>query len=274
MTVTEMEKVKAFQLEIMDEIHRVCVENNLVYYIIGGTALGAVRHGGYIPWDVDIDIAMPRKDYEMLEQISTTKLKERYIIKNFKNTLNYAYPHARVCIKNTLMYDKLQHLNPHEEVLGIYIDVFPLDNAPEDVKHQQEQIKMINRLKKLKNIKRIRRYKKDFKNMFIKNILSSSLFWTNLDKLNAKFDSVCRKYEAMDTGLLCSMASHYKYEKQCMPVSVYGTPTLVKFEDRMYYAPEKLDEYLTRIYGDYMKLPPEKDRQANRDLFVKVVFDK
>ncbi len=274
MTVAEIKKIKDFQMEIMDEVHKVCVENGLVYYIIGGTALGAVRHGGFIPWDVDIDIAMPRRDYEQFEKFSATKLDGRYFLKNYKNTPKYSYPHARVGIKNTQLYDKLQDINPKEEILPIYIDIFPLDNAPTDETLQQKQSKDINRIRKQKYIKHARCYRKDFKNLYIKKILSLLLFWTDMNKLNAEFDAVCRRYEDVDTGLLCSMASHYKYSKQCMPASVYGKPQLIKFENREYYAPEKLDDYLTRIYGDYMKLPPEEERQSNLKLFTKVVFDK
>ena len=69
------------------------------------------------------------------------------------------------------------------------------------------------------------------------------------------------------------MSSHYRYSKQCMPATVYGTPQLVDFEDRQYYAPEQLDDYLTRIFKDYMTLPPEKERQANLSYFDKVIFD-
>ena len=100
------------------------------------------------------------------------------------------------------------------------------------------------------------------------------MIWTDIEKLNAEFDKVCRIYENEDSGLWCSMSSHFKYSKQCMSSSVYGKPQLVKFEGREFYAPEQLDYYLTRIYGDYMQLPPEEEREANLSYFEKVVFDK
>jgi len=274
MNKLEFDKLRSVQLEIMDEVHRVCCENNLTYYIIGGTALGAVRHGGYIPWDVDIDIAMPRKDYERLAEISDEVLNKRFKYRNYKNTKKFTHPHALVCVNNTFLSTKSGLINTNEENLGIYLDVFPLDNAPTDKALQQAQVAAIEKNKRTNVLKRAYRYKKNFKNTVIKKVVSKLMFYTTVDKLNAEFDEICRMYENNETGLWCSMSSHYSYAKQCMPNSVYGKPQLVKFEGREYYAPEQLDDYLTRIYGDYMKLPPEEERQANLGFFEKVVFDR
>ncbi len=274
MEMSEFKKLQSVQMEIMDEVHRVCCENNIVYYIIGGTALGALRHGGFIPWDVDIDIAMPREDYERFAEVCESDLSERFVYRGYKNTKNFTHPHALVCIKNTFLSIKSAEYNPKEENLGIYLDIFPLDKAPEDIKLQEKQISRLEFIKELKLLKRAYRYKKDIKNTVVKKIVSAMIFWTNIDKLNDDFDKESRRYENSDSSLLCSMSSHYRYSKQCMPAAVYGKPQLVKFEDRMYYAPEMLEDYLTRIYGDYMKLPPENERQANLSYFYKVVFDR
>ena len=83
-----------------------------------------------------------------------------------------------------------------------------------------------------------------------------------------------RQYNSEDTGYLCSMASHYSYEKQYMPQEIYGTPQLIAFEDRQYYCPQNVDAYLKKIYKDYMKLPPLREQQINLGTFEKVVFDK
>lgn len=273
MNMEEFKKLQHVQMEIMDEVHRVCCENNIEYYIIGGTALGAARHGGYIPWDLDIDIAMSRANYERFAEICQTALSERYVYHDYKNTPNFTHPHALVCIKNTFLSTRFDYLNPKEENLGIYLDVFPLDTAPEDSNLQNKQVKAIERIKKLKYFRRGYVHRKNFAVKAIRKGLSALMFFYSIDRLNADFEKVCRKYEGTDSSLWCSMSSHYRYSKQCMPAEVYGTPQLVKFEDRMYYAPEKLDEYLTRIYNDYMKLPPENERQSNIGRFDKVIFD-
>lgn len=277
MNIAEFKKLQQAQLEIMDEIHRVCCENNIVYYMIGGTALGAKRHGGFIPWDLDMDIAMPRADYERFAEICDYALSERFVYRNYKNTQNHIRPHSIVCIRNTsltLKNDKFNSPPKSYGAHGIYMDIFPLDVAPEDEKLQKKQSSRIKRIKKIKLLKIAYRFGNDLKNRVVKPIISKMIFWTNINILNKKFDKECRRYENSGSPLWCSMASRYKYSKQCMPASVYGKPKLIKFEDREYFAPEKLEDYLERIYGDYMKLPPESERKINYEIFSDVKFDK
>lgn len=274
MNMEDFKKLQCVQMEIMDEVHRVCCENGIAYYIIGGTALGAVRHGGFIPWDMDIDIAMPRADYERFAEVCKTALSSRYIYRDYKNTPKFMHPHALVCVRNTSLFTKFDRLNPKEEDLGIFLDIFPLDVAPKDEKNRQEHIRTIDRVKRRKYLRRGYLYRPGFIQWIYKKTMATLMCFYSIDKLNADFDKVCRRYEGTDSGLWCSMSSHYSYSKQCMPASVYGTPQLVEFEGRQYYAPEQLDEYLTRIFKDYMTLPPEKERQANLGYFAEVVFDK
>ncbi len=273
MNMDEFKKLQRVQMEIMDEVHRICCEYQITYYIIGGTALGAVRHGGFIPWDMDIDIAMPRADYERFAAVCPIALSPRYVYRDYNNTHNFMHPHALVCIRNTYLSTKFDYLNPKEENLGIFLDVFPLDIAPESPALQQKQIQDIERVKRRKYLRRGYLYRKGLKQRIAKKTIAALLFFLNIDRLNDDFDRVCRRFENTDSGLWCSMSSHYRYAKQCMPAEVYGTPQLIPFEGREYYAPEQLDEYLTRIFKDYMKLPPEQERKANLGYFDKVVFD-
>lgn len=270
----DLEKLKKAQVEILDEVHRLCLENDLVYYIIGGTALGAVRHKGFIPWDIDIDVAMPRDDYDKFAKICENNSSSRFAYHDSNNSKNYLYTHARFCIKNTLLFDKYQNLNKRVENIGIYIDIFPLDKAPEDIALQKKQAQKLMNIKKILSLKQARCYKRDFKNIVLKRFVSAMIFWTNTKKIIRRFNKESCRYEKTTSTLLCSMSSHYKYSIQCMPADIYGKPTLVKFEDREYFAPEKLNEYLTRIYGDYMQLPPESKRQSNMEVFSEVIFDK
>lgn len=273
MTKDEFRKLQLTQLEIMDEIHRVCVENDITYYMIGGTALGAVRHKGFIPWDLDIDIAMKRKDYDKFKDVCKTALNDRFTYRDYLNTKNYPNPHAIICVNNTVLVNKFEKYNPEMKNMGIYLDIFPLDNAPIDDKERVKHAKKLNRIKKLKQYKVGMRYEKNFIKTFAKKFISNAIFWTSIDKINAKMDRCMRKYNCTDTGYVCSMASHYSYEKQFMKEEIYGNPKLIKFEDREYFCLQETDEYLTRIYKDYMKLPPENERNANLDVFDSVVFD-
>ena len=274
MTNEDFRKLQLTQMEIMDEIHRICVEHSITYYIIGGTALGAVRHGGFIPWDLDIDIAMKRADYDKFKEVCKTSLDSRYTYRDYTNTHNYPNPHALVCINNTVLVNKFDKFNKQTENFGIYLDIFPLDNAPADEALKNKQAEKMVKLKKLRKNKIAMRYEKSFIKSLAKNLIKASLFWISLDKINQLNDDCMRTYNSQDTGYLCSMASHYSYEKQYMPQEVYGTPQLIKFENREYFAPEKLDEYLTRIYKNYMQLPPKNQQKANLKVFESVIFDK
>lgn len=275
MTKDEFEKLQKVQIEIMDEIHEICLKNDITYYIIGGTALGAKRHGGFIPWDFDIDIAMPRPDYDSFKKICQEQLNERYYYKDYLNTKRFTRPHALICIKNTFLSTSTSKYNQKEENFGVYLDVFPLDKSPNNIKEQQKHAKIIEKLKKMKALKLAHIYNKSlyFKN-FIKKTVSFLMFWTSVDKINKKMDIEMRRYNNNNTSYLCSMASHYSYKKQCMNASIYGKPILVQFGNKQYYAPAKLDEYLTIIYGDYMKLPSIEEQKKSLSAFEKVIFDK
>lgn len=274
MTKDEFRKLQLTQLEIMDEIHRICVNNNISYYMIGGTALGAVRHGGFIPWDLDIDIAMRRVDYDRFKQVCEKTLDNRFTYRDYTNMHNFNHPHALICIKNTVLVNKFDKFNSGVENLGIYLDIFPLDNAPTNKEARMKQAKDLADIKKLKQYKVAMSYQKNIVKTIVKKVISAALFWTSVDKINIKMDECMRRYNDEETGYLCSMASHYSYEKQYMPQEIYGVPQLMKFEDRQYYGPQNVDEYLKRIYKDYMKLPPEEEQKANLSVFEKVVFDK
>lgn len=271
-TADEFKKLQMAQLEIMDEIHSLCAQNNVCYYIIGGTALGAVRHKGFIPWDLDIDIAMPRSSYDRFKKICNAELNGRYVYHDFQNTKDYNHPHALVCIKNSVLKHKFCKYNPSEENLGIYVDIFPLDNAPNKKEDQKKQAKLLKRIKKQKKYKVGYLYDNSKYKRIVKGAIKKLLFWENIDGLNYKFDKVSRRYNSTDTNYLCSMASHFSYEKQCMPKEIYGEPQLVDFENRKFYAPQKIKEYLEIIYGDYMKLPPISERNANMNALESVVF--
>lgn len=260
MNKQKMDIVHSYQLILMDEIHRICMENNITYYLIGGSALGARRHGGFIPWDADIDIAMPREDYEKYGEIAENAAKHDFEYCSYKNTENHQGPHAIMYYKKAKLVYRDDDLNDEAVRPYIYIDIFPLDYAPEDERLQKEQAKRIKRINKFIYYKICRIYTDNsFAVKISKKILRGILSSISLDLLNKKRDEIMRQYDTVPTKYLCSMCSHYSYKKQCMDKAIYGTPQLAKFEDREYYIPQRNEEYLTRIYGDFMKIPSEEE---------------
>jgi|LSQX01.1.fsa_nt_gb lipopolysaccharide cholinephosphotransferase len=270
MDIVQLKKLQDCQATIMDDIHKICEENNIEYYIIGGTALGAVRHKGFIPWDIDIDIAMHRTHYKKFKDVCSTSLPSKYSYTDHTVYDDYYPPHALIVLKNSVLIKKIDYLNPRLRSYGVFIDIFPLDNVPKEKKSQIKQAKDINRIRKLKWYRTALIYPEhSTMKKYAKKLVRIILLPLSMKRMNVKMEKIMQKYNNDENSTnWCSMASQYSYEKQSMPKEVYGTPTLMEFSGRMFYAPEKVSDYLTRIYGDYMKLPSEEERQKSMDYFV------
>ncbi len=273
MTIDELRKYQLAQLELMTTVDSLCSELNLTYYIIGGTLLGAVRHGGFIPWDPDIDIAMPRQDYEKLREYFSHNESDRYFYQHYSTEKNHLQGHALIKIKDShvIFKNKRTRFNPRYD--GIYLDIFPLDNAPLDKKLQKKQMKKLKVIKKLIRLKTAKIFRSN-KGLIIlaKYMISVLLSPLSFTYLNKKQDYIMQQYNGANQKYLVSMASHYSYWKQLMPSEIYGEPTRIKFEGLSLCAPAQISEYLTRIYGDYMTLPPEDKRWIYLDVFKKIEY--
>lgn len=272
MTKEEDKKLKLVQLELMDEIDRICKNNDICYYIIGGTLIGAVRHKGFIPWDVDVDVAMPRPEYDRFKEICLDQLNKKFQYCDYMNVKNYDRPHAIVCVKNTKLISRTDALCPERKNLGIFVDVFPLDKVPDDEKEKKRHIREINRFRKLRYL-RIPYYTssssvKRFGRRMIKFLLS----WMSINKLNERMDKCMRKYENQSCSVLSNMAGRYSYETESSEVLTFGKPVKLDFEGRKYNAPENYDKYLHHVYGDYMKLPPLEEQTGYLDTYETVDF--
>lgn len=273
MTIDEIREYQLAQLELITMADKLCAELNLTYYIIGGTLLGAVRHGGFIPWDPDIDIAMPREDYEKLREHFACNENDRYFYQHYSTEKNHFQAHALIRIKNShvIFSSKGSRFKPVCD--GIYLDIFPLDNAPLDKKLQEKQMKEIKRISKLIYLKSAKIYKTNNAfAIFAKYAVSMLLSPLTFNYLNRKRDKIMCKYNGKDSKYLVSMASHYSYWKQLMPSEIYGEPTKIQFEGLSLSAPAMTNDYLTRIFGDYMKLPPEDKRWMYLDVFQKIEY--
>lgn len=263
-----LREIQLVQLQIMDEIHRVCVKNQIKYYLIGGSALGAVRHKGFIPWDADIDIALPRKDYERFVLDCSKELNDQFICEDYRSNPRHRVPHALVILKNSKMVYKTDLVQ-----IPIFVDLLPLDQVPADEILQHEQEKKLNRIKKIINIKRLPIYSQNnLLERSIKHIIHFLLTPLSLRWLNEKQQKIAQMYDSLSESecpLCCSTLSHYRYSKLCMDKSVFGFPELAEFEGRQYYVPCKVLDYLNHLFGDYMKLPPAAEQEKERKLILR-----
>ncbi|MBQ2865971.1 MAG: LicD family protein [Clostridia bacterium] len=273
MTFEEIREYQLAQLELIKMMDDLCSQLNLTYYIIGGTLLGAVRHKGFIPWDPDIDIAMPRKDYEAVREYFDTHKSERYFYQHYSTEKNHLSPHALIKIKESHVLFKYvsTHFKPRYD--GIYLDIFPLDYAPSSKKLQKEQMRKIKILKEIVIRKAAYAYDSNSRlKIFAKRCISLLLAPISFALLNRMMDETMQKYNDHPAGYLVSMASHYSYWKQLMAASIYGEPTRIDFEGLSLAAPAETHNYLTRIYKNYMELPPEDQRNAILDVFERIEY--
>lgn len=272
MTQQDFARLQETQMEIMDVIHSVCINNGVKYYIIGGTLLGAIRHGGFIPWDFDIDIAMERGEYEKFKRVCDYALPEEYSYRDYTNTDGFLHPHALVCKNGTELLTKYDKINGITDSLGIYVDIFPLDHAPDSKRLQERQANRLKFIKKFKSYRAPLSFSNSSIKRIARKIFRMLFFFVSINQINHIQQKEMMRYSSTASQNWCSMSSHYSYQKQCMPKEIYGEPILLDFAGRKYYAPDRYIDYLQRIFGDYMKLPPEEKRKANLDVFYSVKF--
>lgn len=267
MDINEIKKLQETELLLLKETDRICNSLNITYYLIGGTLLGAVRHKGFIPWDVDIDIAMPRSDYERFREYWENNESDKFFYQHYTTEKNHTELHAILKLKGTEIKYKTHRTDRYMvKCDGIYMDIFPLDFAastPEKQKHQARQIKFLSSLIQAKIC---RDYGNGKIRYLLKCILSVVLRPIPFSCIQRYVDKSMIKYNGSEKEYMVSMASHYSYKKQLMPYSIYGKPTRIDFEGHKFYAPNKPKEYLTRLYGNYMELPPENTRYKLIDL--------
>ena len=264
MKLLDIKEIQKLQLELMKELHNFLQEKNIQYYLIAGSALGAVRHKGFIPWDDDIDIAIYREDYEKFINLAKD-FNTRYEVVNFLNKNNCDFLLTRIYIPNT--YIKLSSIEKTKLDKRLYLDIFPLDNVPDDDAERRAFEKKIVKKKRTIALIDVRNYQNSKKALMAKKVISACLRPAR-GRILKKTDALMRKYSKCETSLVCSLSSQYSFAKQVMPKSVYGTPTLRAFADTEFYVPEQLDTYLSTLYGkNYMQVPPENKRRKGHDIY-------
>lgn len=246
-TVKKMQKIV---LEIMCDIDDYCKENGIRYFLSGGTCLGAVRHQGFIPWDDDGDLMMPRSDYEkFLKQFP--KAYSKYGIGSLSLNPKWQRQYTRVWNKKTSWKSK----NLDDLTMGIFVDIFPIDGLPESALGRKLFFTRVKTLSAMGNAIVKRSFLDGEKYRTIKKVagaifkpIGSRFFAVRMEKLARKYSFDASTYVGV------SMAAHYG-ERETIEAEDMKTAVYLPFEGRDFPVPIGYKTYLSNLYGDYMTIP-------------------
>lgn len=257
-----MEQVKAIAYDILADVGEFCEKHRIQYSLACGTALGAIRHNGFIPWDDDVDICMPRGDYERFLDMYAS---DRYAIYDTRYQKNYPYAFAKVCDRGTVLTDDID--KPCK--FGVYIDVFPIDGLPKNEVLRKKHMKKLGWDMRLVAWKRMARNKKlDIGHMLILLMAKSILHVVPLRCLLRKLEYDVKKYSYTRSEYVGHLVSPSPWGTDIKPKAVFENPVRHIFEDREFFVPGDADKYLTLEYGDYMQLPPKEKQVAKHDFIA------
>jgi lipopolysaccharide cholinephosphotransferase len=257
-------KIQMIEHEILDEFVRVCEKHSLTYFLESGTLLGAVRHKGFIPWDDDVDVGMPRKDYDAFIQLCKTELNPDYYLLSIETQEDFSYCFSKICKKNTLFVD--EEMVDKSEWTGIYIDIFPYDNVINFKPLLYVQDFFINKSKAFYLYKTAKRKK----NKSVKySIFMMVLKCFTLKQIQKFRQFPMTLFRNKKTDYWVQWTGEYRLHKELFHKSLFFPLKEIEFEGVQYKCPNNTHEYLTQVYGDYMKLPPEEERGGHGLLTVK-----
>lgn len=248
-------------LEIMKCIHSFFVKNGLRYTMVYGTLLGAVRHKGFIPWDNDMDIGVPRPDYDRMLQLldSGKSMGEHLYHLYYGNDDNYHYQITRICDDRTIV--RPSYIRDQPKRMGIWVDIFPIDGIPRrtpaGILHRTRLF--INKKIQIADIYSMRTGRTDILNR-LGNLICT--LFPNTKKRNQRIDRILRKTPFEKSKYVAAVENRDEHLYR-MTQDDFNDAVLMDFEDTQFYAPKNWHIYLENTYGDYMTLPPEADRQVH-----------
>ena len=257
-----LSKLHKVMIEIFDEFVRICEVNNFTYLLSGGTLLGAVRHKGFIPWDDDIDVSMPRADYEKFIKVFNSIENSKYYLLQMNKP--YYYKYFKLCKKNTIFADP-----EATDYTGIFIDVWPLDKSFRFLLPLHTfLIKFSRILYRLKT----NTYTKD---QFIMNrpyirILFKPISLLFPVKFYESMEKLCLVFNKFNAGYVVDFTT-WHVEATTFKMESLFPPAKLLFEGKHYNAPCDYDCCLKTQYGNYMELPPVEKRIAHEPEYI--IFD-
>jgi lipopolysaccharide cholinephosphotransferase len=264
--MTNIDLLHQVDMDIAREVVRICQEHNLKYYMLGGTMLGAILHGGFIPWDDDIDLGMPRDDYEKFLELAPQLLPQNMRVVNYRNDPSYQYYITRVQDTDTKVEE--ERIGNDSRYTCASIDIFPVDGTPNNGLLRKIYFFRVLYHRALMSLC----YKDSIDRKRKRSRKEKLLLWVMeripVEKLTTPYKQKC----AIDKLLRSQSVEKSRYignimgadrTREIVPAQFYGKGAYYTFEGVQFRGLEKYDEYLTHTYGDYMQLPPEDKRKTH-----------
>lgn len=255
-TTEQLQELKVIEVEMLRIFVDVCNKLGLRYYMLGGTLLGAVRHQGFIPWDDDIDVGMPRADYEVFLKKGQALMPEHLFVQCTKTEPEYLMCYTKIRNSNTTFLESSTSHLPINQ--GIFIDVFPLDYYPEQGCEQ----KKIDRKSRHLNARVGQKFKTTQKPSQIVRLkkLIIAMRYPSIKRAIQDRENLYRSVPR--SGFLANYGGAWG-KKEIVPADWYGEGVPLVFEGIQVMAPAKYHDWLTQVYGDYMQLPPVEKRVSH-----------
>lgn len=261
-------KYKQLIIEGFQEFIKICSMHNLQYYCCGGTAIGVVRHQGIIPWDDDIDVLMPREDYNRFFELASRNINENFELIDPEKYKNYYLPFAKFSHKNsTVMEHKRIHC-----IFGANIDIFPLDGAPDNKEslkiHYYNYKRNANRLFAISKSSKenLRSFFDHLWKLQLRNALKNLYYSFNKTKMKEKtwknINELLNKYPYNNSSVVGNYGGIWGL-KEFAPKKWFEEHVFGDFEGFPVKIPKEYDKLLTQLYGDYMTPPPKSEQHTH-----------
>ncbi|MCQ2211191.1 MAG: LicD family protein [Paludibacteraceae bacterium] len=270
MMESNIRKVQLVQLQILQDFMDFCDERGLRYFMAGGALIGVLRHKGFIPWDDDIDLSMPRKDYDKFISLQN-EYPKGYSLTNHDTDASWQFNFAQFVDETS---DIIVRLNEEPRSCKIWIDIFPEDGLPNNKIHRWFHVKRIMLYRYWIQVANLRTQVDTHKvgrPWYEKAVIKALHYiplggFVNVDRTLKRMEQSLRKYDYDESAFVGSMLGKYR-EKEVVPREWWGDGAMLDFETVKVRCPQEYDQLLTHIYGDYMKMPPE-DKRVGHDIEI------
>lgn len=274
----QIRKLQEIELNMMKWVKKICEEENLTYFICGGTLIGAVRHKGFIPWDDDVDIVMPRKDYTKFIEIAKKYLPENIKVENFTDfkdkPIKPTMHHAQVIDLNTKI---IRSWSNNSRQINVWVDLFPLDGMPNSAFGRELHYyhymfwHMMQQFSWFDEIVNQSKPNRPFYEKIIMKFCQVTHFGRNFDtvKILEKIDKLLMKYDYDKYDYCADLKGSYR-KKEILPRRYFEKSIQLPFEDTTFNAPFYYYDILTHFYGDYMT-PPESAEEKEKHHRIEII---